>query len=940
MSVRRRVIRWIIVLAAAWVLFWAVPKLLVFYTEWLWFGEVGYRQIFWKTLLTKLLVGSVLGLAFFLLVFGNVVLARRLAPRATWYEQERRLRQEVAEFMEYYVGRYLYLTAIIFLLLLAWAVGRGGAEQWQKALLFLYPTKFGIADPIFHHDLGFYVFRLPFWQYLWQWLFLSLTATLVISAAVHYFDKAIRMLRGVPAFAPHVKAHLSVLLAAILFVKAWGYQLSAWNLLYSGRGRFFGATYADVFAHLPAYHILTVIAILCGLLALANLRYRGLWLPLGGIGFLAVASLLVNGIYPALVQRFQVLPNEFEREKRFIDYHVGFTRQAYNLNIVEERQFPPLGTLAKETVADNPETVLNARLWDYRLLKTTYQKQQELQPYYSFLEMDLDRYHINGDYRQVLLSARELQVPDLPAKGWQNEHIYYTHGYGLALSPVNEGTGTGLPRYFVRDIPLATTSPSLQVTRPSIYYGEAARPEDYAIVKTKAQENDYPIGNENAKTSYTGTGGAPMGGALSRLAMFYRFGLKWDILFSDLITPESRIIFRANITERLQAIAPFLRSSLLRPGDRDPYLVIGEDGHLYWIQDLYTVSEHYPYARPLPPAPGRFNYLRNSVKAVTEAYDGTVALYVFDPEDPVLRSYQKMFPGVFRPREEMPAGLAKHIRYPESLFEAQAHMYTSYHMTDARAFFNQVDLWDLAREARGKTTALRAAEPVAEGGGGQTMEAYYTVMRLPGEKRAEFVIMIPFTPKGKTNMIAWMCARCDSPNYGQLVIYGFPRGQQVWGPIQVEGVINQDPYISEQRTLWGREGSEFRQGNFLVLPIADSVLYVEPVYLVAEEGAIPELKQVIVGRQVGDTAEVKMRSTLESALEALVGAAAREPSPEAGPAPAEAALPEGAAALARRALEHYQKAEDRLRAGDWSGYGAEQKQLKRLLDELSRQAGD
>jgi hypothetical protein len=942
MTVRRRVITWVIIAAAAWVLFWVIPGLLVFYTDWLWFGEVGYRLIFWKILLTKVFLGLIFGLAFFLLLFGNVALARRLAPRATWYEQERRFRQEVAEFMEFYVGRYLYITAVIVLLLLSWAVAKGASDQWQKALLFLHPTRFAATDPIFGRDLGFYVFRLPFWQYIWQWLFLSLLAALVVSAAVHYFDKAIRMLRGIPAFAPHVKAHLSVILAALLFAKAWGYQLSAWGLLYSQRGRFFGATYADAHAHLLGYRVLIVTALVCGLVVLVNLRYRGLWLPLAGIGVLALFSVLMSGIFPALVQRLQVLPNEFDREKPYIKYHVKFTRQAYHFHDAGERQFPSLATLTRQTIAKNPETVLNARLWDYRLLKTTYQKQQELQPYYGFLEMDLDRYRINGDYRQVLLSARELQVADLPGKGWQNEHIYYTHGYGLALSPVNEGTATGLPLYFVRDIPLSVTSPSLRVQRPGIYYGEGAREEDYAIVKTEDEENDYPIGEENAKTRYTGKGGVPLRGRLTRLAMLTRFR-NVNIYLSKLITQESRIIFRSNIRTRLHAIAPFLRFSLLRDGDEDPYLVIGEDGHIYWIQDLYTISDHFPYAQPIRAGPGEFNYVRNSVKAVTDAYDGTVAFYVFEPGDPVLRAYQKIFPGVFLPKEKMPGGLLRHIRYPEALFEAQAFLYTSYHMTDPRAFFNQVDRWDLAREARGKAVGRRAGEPEAPAGGGQTMEAYYTVMRLPGEKLAEFVLMIPFTPQGKTNMTAWMCGRCDPPNYGKLVIYEFPRGQQVWGPIQVEGKINQDPYISERRTWWGEAGSEFKQGNLLVLPLGDSILYVEPVYLVAQEGAIPELKQVIVARQTRDTAQVEMRDTFELALQALVGEAptppqakAAAPPREAAPSAAVAAPPKELADLAARALQHYQKAQDRLQAGDWSAYGREQEELGRLLEELAK----
>ena len=909
--------KWTILIVAILVVLAAVPRLLRFYTEWLWFGEVGYQGIFWTVFWTKVKLGLLFGLAFLLLVLGNTELARRLAPRAIWHDYEQRFRLQAAEMMERYVARYLYLGLVLMAILIGYAVAQGAARSWPKFLMFLHPTSFGTPDPIFHRDLGFYVFKLPVYEYLWQWLFAVLIAVFIITAVVHYLDKAIRVLAGIPAFAPHVKAHLSVLLGIILLVKAWGYQINAWKLLYSPRGVIFGASYTDVHAQLPVYYVLTAIAIFCAILVLVNLHFRGLWLPVAGISFLIIASLLANVFYPQIIQRYVVAPSELERERPYITHNIKFTRQAYGLDKVEVRGFEPTGALTMAQAANNSSTIDNIRLWDYRPIRNTYQQLQELRQYYRFAEVDSDRYTINGQYRQVLLSARELDSSNLPieAQTWQNQHLSYTHGYGLCLSPVSEIGQGGIPNLQIADIPPVSKT-DLKITRPEIYFGELGN--QYVIVRTKVKEFDYPRGAENRYTRYQGEAGIPLSGFLRRLAMASRFS-DINIVLSRVFDPESRIMFRRTIRERVQNIAPFLTY------DNDPYLVISDEGRLFWIQDAYTMSNRYPYSQPIyQQGSVRFNYLRNSVKITIDAYQGTVTFYQADPDDPVIETYSKIFPGVFVPLDQMPADLLRHIRYPEGLFDVQSEMYCTYHMRDPQVFYQKEDRWAIAEEKAGK--AMRAEA---------TMEAYYAIMRLVGEKKGEFLLMRPFTPATKKNMIAWMCAKCDQPDYGKLVVFEFPKQELVYGPMQIEALIDQDTEISKLLTLWGQRGSTVIRGNLLVIPIENTILYVEPLYLQAEESKIPQLKRVILSQGK----DVHVAPSLPQVLAKLIGSAP--------PKPAEIAQPPSSAASEKQvplrqlidaALGHYQRAQERLRAGDWSGFGAEMKKLSASLNKLKTRA--
>jgi hypothetical protein len=910
----RRMWRRIIVIAAALVVLWVAPRLIWYYTEWLWFGEVGYRTVFWTRLWTSWALGLAAGALFFLLVMGNALLARRLASRTSWYEQERRFRQEVAEVLEYYVSRYLGPMVAVFVLLVSYGVGRAAAGQWYQLLWFLHPTSFHAADPIFGKDLSFYMFRLPFYEALWRYAYLTLFAVLVISAAVHYFDKAIRVVGGLPAFAPHVKAHLSVILGLILATKAVGYWLDRYGLLYSDQYGVHGASYTAVHAELLAFKILMVIAGVCAVVAIVNLRYRGLWAPLGAIGFLFIASLLVGEAYPYAMQRLQVVPNEFPKEKPYIAYHIDFTRRAYGLDRIEERRFPDVTPLTAQTLANDRPTVDNVRLWHYEALQKVYQEQQGLRPYYRFNSVDIDRYTIDGRYRQVMLSARELWSDKLPGEGrqgWLNQHVYYTHGYGVAMSPVSEVGAAGLPVLYISDIP-PVSAVDVKVTRPAVYFGELT--DNYVLVRTREKEIDYPQSAAgNAYTTYSGRGGVNIGGGWRKLCMSARFGAV-NILLATFTDANTRIMFRRNIRERAAAIAPFLQY------DEDPYVVVSGDGKLYWIHDAYTVSSRYPYSQPY----GAINYIRNSVKVVTDAYDGTITFYVADSTDPIIQTYAKIFPGAFIPMDRMPADLRQHVRYPEMLFNVQTDVYARYHMTDPRTFYNNEDRWQIAQwEAQRERAREAGVTPGREG----TMEAYYVIMRLPEEQKAEFLLMIPYTPFERNNMIAWLAAKCDGTDYGKLVVYEFPKKALVWGPTQIEARIEQNPEISEQFTLWRTGGSGVDPGNLLVIPIGSSVLYVEPIYLRAAKNPIPQLARVIVSAD----SQVAMQSTLQSALAQAVGAPVAGP-PAAVTPPALGVQPPPR--LAAEAQAQYQRAQERLKAGDLSGFELEWKKLGDILNQI------
>jgi uncharacterized membrane protein (UPF0182 family) len=875
-----------------------------FYTEWLWFSSLGYGSVYTTIFKTKLLSFFIAAIIFCLLLLGNLVLATRLSANNKKYFWPWSMMSRMRGLIRWSTILGTALLSLIFGLVVE--------GNWQVILRSFNGQSFGIADPVFHKEVGFYIFSLPYLHLIRGWLLGAMIVILVCAILTYLITYAVQKRRL--SFPAKVLAHISGLVIAILCLFAWGYWLGIWELVFSSRGVVFGASYADIHAKLPAQWILmAVVIILIGVIVAAIMRRKLRW-ALYGVGAWIVAAILIGGIYPGLVQRFQVQPSELVRERPYIGYNIEATRKAFSLDKIEEQSFPAELTPSPQDINRNRVTINNIRLWDPRPLKDTYNQIQSIRLYYDFYDVDVDRYNIDGEYTQVMLSARELSAEKLAgqAQTWVNRKLQFTHGYGFALSPVNEVSAEGLPDLLVKDIPPVG---NFTIERPQIYFGE--KTNDYVIVKTKTQEFDYPKGDDNVYGSYEGQGGVSLGSFIRRFIYAWQLG-DLNILISGELSPESRVLYYRNIKERVSHLAPFL--SL----DSDPYLVL-IDGRLFWIQDAYTTSSRYPYSQPYTDG---LNYIRNSVKAVIDAYNGSVTFYIADPDDAMIRTYQAIFPELFKPLEQMPDSMRTHLRYPEGMFNIQAAVYQSYHMRDARVFYNKEDLWAMPKEVYA--------------GNEQRLEPYYIIMRLPDEQKEEFLLMLPFTPVNKNNTIGWLAARCDGENYGKLLAYLFPKERLVYGPSQIENRIQQDTVITEQLALWSRGGSNVIRGNLLLIPIGKSNLYVEPVFLQAESGGLPELKRVIVA--AGD--QIAMKPTLMSSIEAIFGAAATPTAPAAqppavpAPAPPTPSQPEqpvsaDVAKLIDEARQHYDQAQEKLKAGDWAGYGDELKALEETLNKLA-----
>jgi uncharacterized membrane protein (UPF0182 family) len=859
-----------------------------FYTDLLWFENLGLSSVFWVALKARagaFLAFGILSLAFFLI---NLFVARKLTGWGGFFLLGNRY---------YLPSRTINLALIAVALVLSLLSGLGATGQWDKLLLYLNQRSFGIQDPLFAQDVAFYVFALPVYRFLRGWLAEVVALTLLGTFAV-YILVQLPMWRQFRVWLTGKKAlHLAALGAVFLLIVAWGYKLSAFELLYSSEGVVFGAGYTDVHARLLAYNLSFWAVVLCVLLLIGGVASRRPWiLAIGGMLWLG-AAVGVGQMYPAFLQQFDVQPNELLKEYPFIEHNIEFTRHAYGLDRIQEMDFGSLVDLTPGALADAEPTINGIRLWDYRPVQDTYAQIQEIRLYYDFVDVDVDRYYLGGTIRQVTLSPREMATDQLQSRTWVNEHLQFTHGYGLVMSPVNEVTPDGLPELWVRDLPPRTV-PGLEIDRPEIYYGEET--DNYVFVNSTIEEFDYPSGDQNITTTYQGTGGVLMDSPLKRAAFAYRFG-DVSVLLSEYLTLESRVMLYRNIHQRVRQVAPFLLY------DSDPYLVI-LDGRLVWLQDAYTATNMYPYSQPYY---DRFNYIRNSVKAAVDAYNGDLTFYVVDSDDPIIQAYAAIFPDLFRPWEEMPDGLRLHLRYPEGLFIIQAEMNNTYHMQDPTVFYNKEDLWAVAHEVYV--------------GSEETMEPYYVTMRLPDEEEAEFILIQPFTPANKQNMVAWMAARSDGEHYGKLLLYKFPKQELVYGPLQIEARIDQEPAISGQLSLWHQRGSQVIRGNLLVIPIDHSLLYVEPLYLQAETSRLPELKRVIVAS--GD--HVIMGDTLNDALAVLIG---EQPAPST---PAEEPqVVTGVRDLAVSALEHYERAQEYLQQGDWAGYGTELEAMQRDLEAL------
>lgn len=891
--------------------------LATFYTEYLWFGDVGQQAVFWTRIWNEVGFGVAFGVATFAILYANLLVARRLRPSVTpasWptgvaltpQQQIEQVLVSVRTALEPFAGWIVLVVAAV----LAWGIGASMSGAWETFRLAVSGGTFGIPDAHFGMDVGFFVFRLPALRMASDWLFGVLLLTLIVTLLMHLYDGGIRLSERLAGIDAHVKAHVSVLLGLMVASKAFDYLLSIYELDFSPRGQVLGASYTDVHAQMPAYWILIVFAIAVGVLLMLNIRYRGWRLPLIGLGVWMAASLLVGTVYPEIVQNLVVAPNELSFEKPYIQRNITATRQAFDLTSVDATGFPATTDLTAQDMIEATQTVKNVRLWDPNVVVNSYKQLQEIRFYYDFKDVDIDRYTIGGVRQQALISAREMNTTLLSdqARTWINRHLVYTHGYGVVVSPVNKVGPDGLPELLVKDLPPVTVADELKVTVPGIYFGEETT--DYAIVGGTQKEFDYPVGGENAITTYRGKNGIPVGSLLDRLAFAIRTG-DIEILFSSAINSNSKVLFRRPITERVNEIAPWLTL------DGDPYPVIAS-GRLVWVLDGFTTSGSYPYSER---ATGLdVNYIRNSVKVTIDAYDGTTTFYAFDEKDPVLAAYRKLFPELMTDKSKMPAEIAEHLRYPEDLFKVQAEVYKTYHMLDPVVFYNKEDQWALPGE--------RTDKP---------MEPFYVLMQLPGEDHEDFLLMEPFTPRNKDNMIGWMAAKSDPGFYGQRVVYNFPKQRLVLGPQQIRARLNQEPEISKELTLLNQQGSQVIFGNLLVIPIKDSIVYIEPLYIQAAQSPMPELKRVIVGY----SDKIAMAPNLADALTAVFGAAP----PIAGPTTTSTVTPDGGPAAGgdvtdlATARDLYLKALAAQKAGDWAAYGRYIDELGAVLERLTPPSG-
>ena len=890
----------------ALIVFAVVGQLVPLYTDWLWFQEVGYTQVFLSVLSLRGALFTAMLIAVLAFLWANLTFAARTAAPDVVWELEDQLGLPGRVVIEPLLRRFLPIV----LLVISVASAMRASVQWPTLVGYINGTAFAVTDPVFGRDLSFYVFVLPLWRLVHGWATALVTATILLSLAVYVLRRSLALTTRGPRLAGRARTHLLVLGGLMLGLKAIGFWLDRFEVLLSPRGIVFGASYTDVHASLPMLGALAVLAALCGVACLVQISRPGIRLVAGGVVALVLAWVVGLGIYPGLLQRFRVVPNELAAERPFIAHNIRMTRQAYGLDRIVEREFPAAESLDTRAIERNAPTIKNIRLWDYRPLLRTFAQLQEIRTYYKFQDVDNDRYVVDGEYRQLMLSPRELSYPHLQSRIWINEHLTFTHGYGVVVGPVNRITAEGLPEFLVKDIPPVAAPGFPKVTRPEIYYGEISN--QYALVRTRSQELDYPAGDQNVYATYKGRGGVVLSSWLRKLAFAARFA-ELKILLSNDLTDETRVMFFREVVGSVRQIAPFFRY------DRDPYMVITPAGRLVWMLDGYTSTDRYPYSDPVP---GIGNYLRNSVKVTVDAYDGDVIFYVADSSDPLVRAWSAAFPGLMKPLTAMPEDLQRHIRYPEDFFTIQARKYATYHMEDPQVFYNKEDLWAVPR----RTIEGRDRE----------MEPYYTIMRVPGESREEFVLLTLFNPSRRDNMIAWLAARSDPPNYGRLIVFNFPKQKLVYGPRQIDARIDQDPVISQQLALWNQRGSQVIRGSLLAIPIEQSLIYVQPLYLAAsEQGALPELRRVIVAY----ANQIAMEPTLEQSLARIFSglapssAAAATARPAPGPAP-----PTADRTLGQRAWEIWSRAQEALKRGDWSQYGAELKRLEEVLRSLSEAA--
>ena len=786
----------------------AFKKLIELAVDFLWFNEIGIPSVFTRVLWGQLLAGGITGAAIGLFFIVNLLIALKNSAGRIAIPRDLQIHGVVVRAMESIRLLVWFIGAAIGIFTGMWAAG-----HWETIARFTHAVSFGSADPLLGKDIGFYVFQVPFYQFIYRGAVLAVVLATLGTAAVYVLHNAVSIFARRLTVAQKPRTHLLLLVGSFIALLSIHFQLKIYALITTPGSIVNGAGFTDIHWTLPALRVLAILALCAGIVCGITTRLKT-FIPALAAVVLLFAGGLVAAMGTQLIQKFIVAPNELSREMPYIQWSIHNTRAAYTIDKIQEKDFIPDDQgLTREILAKNTATTANIRLWEHAPLLTTYSQLQEIRTYYEFLDVDNDRYPIGDEIRQVMLSPRELVPASLPSRIWINERLSYTHGYGVCMGPVNQVTPEGLPEFFIKNIPPVSTS-AITVTRPEIYYGEA--PAGYVVVNTRAKEFDYPSGEQNVYSTYEGTGGIRAGSLVKRL-LFVAYFKELKLLLSTDIRPDSRVLINRQIMERVRRAAPFFRY------DPDPYMVITGDGRLVWIIDGYTLTDAYPYASRMGPG----NYIRNSVKVVVDAYNGSMTLYCADPADPIVRTYASIFPDLFKPLSGMPADILAHLRYPQMLFGIQAAVYSVYHMTDPQVFYNKEDLW---RVPGGMTAADTTS----------MMAPYYTIMKLTGVgEKEEFILMVPFTPAKKSNMIAWMAARCDDPNYGRLLVFNFPKQKLVYGPQQIESRINQDADISKQLALWNQGGSRVIRGSLLVIPVAQSLLFVQPLYIESKGGGCP-----------------------------------------------------------------------------------------------------
>jgi uncharacterized protein len=944
---RRRPSRGRIVLAIAVVvvivLIFSLRGIAGFYTDYLWFGSIHLTSVWAGVVATKLALAAVFSAVFFLAMWLNLAVADRMAPTYRLSGPEDEFVQRYREAVGPHVGKVRVVASVVFALL----VGTGAAAQWNKWLLFRNSVPFGIKDPQFHKDIGFFVFRLPFYSYLVSWGFLAIVVITIVSVVAHYLNGGIRLQARSNRVTPYVKAHISLLLAALALLKAIGYYLQRYNLDFSTRGVVNGGLYTDIKAQLPALTLLILISLVAMGLFVYNIRLQGWVLPIIGVGLWAFVSLVVGAVYPAIIQKFRVQPAENALERPYLQRNMTSTRTAYKINNVQVTQYPYTTQLSATDLTLDAQTVRNIRLWDAAFAPQTYQKLQEIRSYYQFPSQDLsvDRYGLNGEETQTLLAVRELNPNDLPEQGWVNTHLQYTHGYGAVLSPANAATTDGNPVFAISNIPPvdAAGSGAPTITKPQVYYGLGM--DGFVIANTQQREIDYqsPDGT-NVTGHYTASGGVQLSSFFKRAAFALRFG-DINTLISGQVTSKSRVLWVRDIQQRVAKAAPFLQL------DSDPYAAI-VDGRIEWIQDAYTTTDHYPYSQfadtsGLPNGSGlnqNFNYVRNSVKVVVDAYTGDLKFYVMDPSDPIVQAYAKAFPKLFLPASAMSSDLRTHLRYPEDLFRIQTSLYGRYHITGVNDFYNAADAWNVAQSGgegppNGSLQTLTTdAQGFVVAGSQKRMDPQYLEMRLPAAQNASFLLLqalVPISQGDKQqNLAAFMVAQSDPSQYGRLQVFEMPPGLTVDGPALVDARIAADKTVSSQITFVNQQGSQVQLGNIVVIPIQGSLIYVRPLYIESARNPLPQLSEVIV---VSGN-KVKMEATLQQALADVFGSAPSTQEQRAGQptvTPAPGGVSTTVQTLLNEAAAAYAQAQTDLTKGNLAAYQNDINQMNQYV----RQAG-